>query len=809
MERNSAQTVTLINSIIGVGILSMPFCFQQCGIILSLVLLFLSAYITKLVCSYMIKSAIISRRKNFEQIAFYAFGPCGKLLVELCVVGYLLGTCVAYFVVVGDLGPQITAKVLSLNESSTLRLWVMIVVTIVCIVPLGLLRNVDSLSSVCTASLGFYLCLVLKIIVDSREQISRDGWFDQLNLWRVDGILQCLPIFSMALSCQMQLYEIYATMPTTSLDKMSRVIQQSTNMVTCIYALFGFFGYVSFNEHRLSGNILVNFAPSFVSDIIKIGFVLSVAFSFPLVIFPCRVSLYSLLYKRTDTHFYIPESKFRPLTVAIVAAALLLGVLIPSVEVVIGFVGSTIGVAICIIIPAACYMNICKTNMTEKQLAQVMIVFGFLIMILGTYANLDAVDRAPEKKYESLLNERNVLLPELPSVVKEALKKQINEESEKFDTPVKVEEKPLLTEKIQPKIEEPVTVKEPAKIEKEKVEKKEPPPPNPLDVKQETVPKEEIINRDAILKEDKEIAVEEKEKIQKEISELQSAKKELEAQVEDIKEQLVRKNEETQQLVLKKFDEIAEKIVQKASKEKEPAVPGTDAPVQPVEPQKPKLNESMLKTMENDPKQDPIVQLLTNQGKLNAKAAELKDNTSLPKLDQPKAAADSEAPLEVQLFGQNETEKKAEVETKPPQENKSDDEDGKPLPPLPVEQKKESSHEQEPPKKEIKAQEQQSNAKEEPPGKDTNKKQDNDDDTGAKRDLLSLRNKRNAAPSGVGPSVDELNCVKKTDEEGTKRESTFRQQQHELILDDLIGGEKLTGVLKNDLLIEDGKLFKK
>jgi len=48
----------------------------------------------------------------------------------------------------------------------------------------------------------------------------------------------------------------------------------------------------------LLGNILVNLSTSFGSDIIKIGFVLSIAFSFPLVIFPCRASLYSLLYRK-------------------------------------------------------------------------------------------------------------------------------------------------------------------------------------------------------------------------------------------------------------------------------------------------------------------------------------------------------------------------------------------------------------------------------------------------------------------------------------------------------------------------------
>ncbi|XP_053658222.1 putative sodium-coupled neutral amino acid transporter 10 [Anopheles marshallii] len=584
METNTVQTVTLTNSIIGVGILSMPFCFQRCGIVLSILLLLLSSYVTRLVCSYMVKSAIISRRKNFEQIAFYAFGSGGKLLVELCVVGYLLGTCIAYFVVVGDLGPQITAKILSMHESDSLRTWVMIVVTIVCIIPLGMLRNVDSLASVCTASLGFYLCLVLKVVSESSERFQHTGWFERLDLWNWSGILQCMPIFTMALSCQMQIFEVYATMPTTSLDKMSRVIRQSTNICTMIYVAIGFFGYVAFNGHRFSGNILVDFTPSFASDIIKMGFVLSVAFSFPLAIFPCRVSLYSLLYKRaSDGHMYIPESKFRPLTIAIVVVALIFGLMIPSIEVVIGLVGSTIGVAICLIIPAACYMTICKTNISEKQLAQVMIAFGFIIMVLGTFANLQAIDRAPERKYD----------PTVPPVVLEKLVvKPVPIVPDKMVDDPKPPALPVesVTEKIKPKIEPPYeAVPEPGKSTNVEGELKKDAldgigsknvPPNGV----EAPPKDTraVINNEAILKEEREIAVEEKDKIVKEISELKNAKKVLEAEVENIKEELVKKNKETEQLVLKKLDEIVEKIAEQkvgiGSREEDPPVNRNAAP---------------------------------------------------------------------------------------------------------------------------------------------------------------------------------------------------------------------------------------
>lgn len=48
----------------------------------------------------------------------------------------------------------------------------------------------------------------------------------------------------------------------------------------------------------------MSFEPSLSSEMIKMGFVFSIAFSFPLVIFPCRASLNSLLFRRVCIAIY-------------------------------------------------------------------------------------------------------------------------------------------------------------------------------------------------------------------------------------------------------------------------------------------------------------------------------------------------------------------------------------------------------------------------------------------------------------------------------------------------------------------------
>ena len=393
--------MTLANSIIGVSVLAMPFCFKQCGVVLATLVLLVSCILSRLACHFLVKSAVMSRRRNFELLAFHVFGHMGKFLVELFIIGFLVGTCIAFFVVMGDLGPQIVGKVINKNPED-IRTSLLVTTSVFIVLPLGLLRNIDSLSSLCTATIIFYLCLVLKIVTESMQHIFAGDWYEYVYYWRPSGILQCIPIFSMALFCQTQLFEIYETIPNVSLEKMNEVVRGALNICTMVYLCVGFFGYVAFCTQPFTGNILMSFEPSLSSEMIKMGFVFSIAFSFPLVIFPCRASLNSLLFRRIYTHEpsmnYLPEARFRCLTFAIVAVSLITGILIPNIEFVLGLVGSTIGVMICLIFPAIFFISISSKHTNERLLAQVILFTGICIMILSTYANLYALEESTTSK---------------------------------------------------------------------------------------------------------------------------------------------------------------------------------------------------------------------------------------------------------------------------------------------------------------------------------------------------------------------------------------------------------------------------
>lgn len=93
-----------------------------------------------------------------------------------------------------------------------------------------------------------------QIMGESTLHIFMGDWVDNVNYWRPAGILQCLPIFSMALFCQTQLFEIYETIPNVSLEKMNDVVRGALNICTLVYMCVGLFGYIAFCTQPFTGN---------------------------------------------------------------------------------------------------------------------------------------------------------------------------------------------------------------------------------------------------------------------------------------------------------------------------------------------------------------------------------------------------------------------------------------------------------------------------------------------------------------------------------------------------------------------------
>ena len=213
----------------------------------------------------------------------------------------------------------------------------------------------------------------------------------------------------MALACQTNVFEVYAELPDATPAKMTEVVKGAVNLCTTIYITIGFFGYVAFCYADFGGDILTSFSHTTFIQTVKLGFCISVALSFPLVMFPCRTSVHSLLFRKTyqgigSTELvtdYIPPARFNLITCCLIVFCLTIGILIPDIELVLGFVGSTMGASVCVIFPGMIFLKLTNKDTTERLAARAVVVIGVITLILGSYVNLEEASRTTPVEYSN------------------------------------------------------------------------------------------------------------------------------------------------------------------------------------------------------------------------------------------------------------------------------------------------------------------------------------------------------------------------------------------------------------------------
>mmetsp|Transcript_247 Transcript_247/g.391 ORF Transcript_247/g.391 Transcript_247/m.391 type:complete len:680 (+) Transcript_247:108-2147(+) len=288
-------SANLINSIVGAGIIGIPYALRQSGLVAGVILLILVSYLTDKSLRTIVGLAsfhptLRSRNvRTFEDLASYPFGNLGSsfILLNMFILAY--GAMVAYLLIIKDTVP---AVLLGAEPSWIERTSIMFATSLLIMVPLSMQRDMASLACTSFLSVSADIALVVFIAIYSPidETVTQAGGFSQIlkNHSIHSTLFIGLGILSTAMACQHSAFIVSGSLRNKTMRRWAIVTGSSIFVSMILCAILGISGYLGFlNETQ--GDVLNNFnAESSIANGARILLAITMFFTYPMESFVAR-----------------------------------------------------------------------------------------------------------------------------------------------------------------------------------------------------------------------------------------------------------------------------------------------------------------------------------------------------------------------------------------------------------------------------------------------------------------------------------------------------------------------------------------
>ncbi|GMK53827.1 hypothetical protein CspeluHIS016_0104130 [Cutaneotrichosporon spelunceum] len=379
----------MANSILGAGIIGLPYAIRQAGFVTGITLLIVLAVVTDWTIRLVVINAKLSGRDSYIDVMAHTFGRAGAGAVSFFQFAFAFGGMCAFNVIIGDSLPQVIAFVFPfLKEHAGLKLlvdrrFIIVLCTITVAFPLSLHRDIVKLSKssgFALVSMGVIVCSVVfrSVGVDPSLKGSPVG---AISLIR-GGVFEAIGVISFAFVCHHNTMFIYKSISVPTLDRFNAVTHTSTSLSLVCCLLMSVTGYLTFTD-KTEGNILNNFAADdWVINIARFCFGANMSTTIPLENYVCREVLEDCFWRGK------PFSRTRHVasTCAIVFSAMFISLLTCDLGVVLEIAGGLSATALAFIFPAGAFFALTRGPWNSKQRlpAVVCVIFGTIVLLMST-----------------------------------------------------------------------------------------------------------------------------------------------------------------------------------------------------------------------------------------------------------------------------------------------------------------------------------------------------------------------------------------------------------------------------------------
>ncbi|KAG9004984.1 hypothetical protein FRB94_001953 [Tulasnella sp. JGI-2019a] len=389
------SVANMANSILGAGIIGLPYALSQAGFFTGIALLVVLTFVTDWTIRLIVINAKLSGRSSYIEVMDHCFGRSGKAFVSLFQFAFAFGGMCAFGIIIGDTIPHViryvfpslpTTPILSIFAN---RQFIIALCTICISYPLSLHRDIHKLSRASGFALVGMLIIVGSVFFEG-PHVSPDLKGDPSKRFTIiePQIFQAIGVISFAFVCHHNSLLIYGSLKTPTLDRFAKVTHISTGLSLVCCLIMAVSAYVVFTE-KTQGNILNNFSQTdALINVARFCFGLNMFTTLPLELFVCREVVEQFFF----SHEPFSQHRHVLFTTSILFASMIMSMITCDLGVMLEITGGVSATALAFIFPAACYIKLSDPNARwtsrAKLPAYICAGFGIIVMLLSLFLAL-------------------------------------------------------------------------------------------------------------------------------------------------------------------------------------------------------------------------------------------------------------------------------------------------------------------------------------------------------------------------------------------------------------------------------------
>ncbi len=251
----------LVNTIVGAGIIGVPYAMNESGLVAGLALIIIVAFLTDKSLRMLIETGKHANVQSYETLLEAAFGKPGFVFISCNMFIMSFGAMIAYLLVLKDTFPVVFG--IDAEDERSKRL-VLVASSLMIILPLSLQRDMADLSKTSSISVCLDLLIVLIIALSSpmQESIVDHGGVKQVleeSMVHGSTLFVGLGVLSFAFVCQDASFIIAGSLNRPTKERWAKVTGSSLKTCAALAIVIGVTGFLGFQEDT-RGNILNNFS---------------------------------------------------------------------------------------------------------------------------------------------------------------------------------------------------------------------------------------------------------------------------------------------------------------------------------------------------------------------------------------------------------------------------------------------------------------------------------------------------------------------------------------------------------------------